>query len=226
VWAGMQKEIVDTARRHFEQQSSDFPLLAHDDHLHNALGMTSLDIAASQSINNNIIARNEVQKVVGEFGTVFDGKRIQDLRKAKQQRTRKSNPIVKGAHKPVSYMITPTKNAVTNSSILSDSIGNDSRKYRNGLYIDEKVLEDDDEDSVEVVSPPHNSAFESHKNEVQKLLLGGTVESPVDMNKVEVFKKLANGDPITIEVLKTTLMMNLDPKAAVTKLVEVILAKE
>jgi hypothetical protein len=46
------------------------------------------------------------------------------------------------------------------------------------------------------------------------------------MNIVEVFKKLANGDPITIEVLKTTLMMNLDPKAAVTKLVEVILAKE
>ena len=51
----------------------------------NAMGMASLDLLTSQTMQSDVLLRNEMQKEVGDLDTFWNGESINDLRKKKKQ---------------------------------------------------------------------------------------------------------------------------------------------
>ena len=94
--ASLKSEIIDLVDTHFVQQLSDFPESKKDKSLHNAVGMASLDVLTSQTMQGNVEKRNGLQKEIGDLGTFWNEKSINEMRKEKkkERRKRKSEPMI------------------------------------------------------------------------------------------------------------------------------------
>ena len=152
--SSLKSEIIDLVGMHFVQQSSDFPDSKKENAFHNAIGMASLDVLTSQTIQANVGKRNELQKEIGDLGTFWNEKSIKEMRKdkKKEKRKRKSEPMIDGVHRPIqsSSMITPpvpvkVKKEMRNE--INNFGGMNSRMYRNRLF-DIELSSDEDEDEA------------------------------------------------------------------------------
>ena len=74
----LKSEIIDLVGMHFMQQSSDFPERNKETGMHNAVGMASLDVLTSQTIQANVGKRNELQKEIGDLGTFWNERSIKE----------------------------------------------------------------------------------------------------------------------------------------------------
>ena len=146
----LKSEIIDLVGMHFMQQSSDFPERNKETGMHNAVGMASLDVLTSQTIQANVGKRNELQKEIGDLGTFWNERSIKEMRKdkKKEKRKRKSEPMIDGVHRPIesSSLITPPV-PVKAKKEMKNSRWNRNRLFDIGEEEYVELSSDEDEDA-------------------------------------------------------------------------------
>ena len=224
----LKSEIIDLVGMHFMQQSSDFLERNKETGMHNAVGMASLDVLTSQTIQANVGKRNELQKEIGDLGTFWNERSIKEMRKdkKKEKRKRKSEPMIDGVHRPIesSCLITPPV-PVKAKKEMKNSRWNRNRLFDIGEEEYVELSSDDDKDEDAKAHKKKNdgeSKFQAHLDGVKKILLIGTDSSPPDKYANRAFTKIARNDIVAIEVLRTTLNANISPNRAKKRLVEVV----
>ena len=85
LFVSLESEIFDLVESHYHQQVADFPGLKKDIGIKNSMGMASMDVLSSQTMHNDVMKRNAIQKDVGELSTFWNEVSIKDLRKQKKQ---------------------------------------------------------------------------------------------------------------------------------------------
>ena len=234
-FASLESKIIDLVGSHCQQQMTDFPKIESKTNMKNAMGMASLDLLTSQTMQSDVLLRNEMQKEVGDLDTFWNGESINDLRKKKKARKRKSNPLVSMAHKPLPLNVaTPTPSPKKKKQLVKNADTN-NRMYRNGLFEEILELSSDSDDDKEInelknemgkeVEKVNDIAVElnnSHVSEVKQLLLTGTENSPADKYSFLAFSKVAKKDMVAIDVLATTSSMNITPNEAKKMLLNVV----